>query len=60
MLNEQQKEELDKRYNEYLHGVDKNYTWEETVAMAEQALADKVAANSQSNLQSSDNKNLSC
>lgn len=39
----QQKAELDKRYNSMLNGVGKSYTWEETVAIAEQALAERKA-----------------
>jgi hypothetical protein len=42
-MNEQQKEKINKRYNEYLKGIGRSYTWEETIAIAEQALADKKA-----------------
>ena len=40
-LNIEQKEELDRRYYDYLHGVGKTYTWEETVVITDQALADR-------------------
>jgi len=33
-----QKAELNKRYSDYQNGVGKTYTWDETVAIAEQAL----------------------
>jgi putative addiction module component (TIGR02574 family) len=36
-----QKKELDRRYNDYMNGVGETDTWEETVAMARQALADR-------------------
>ncbi len=36
-----QKEELDKRYNDYQHRIGKTYTWEETVALSDKALADR-------------------
>jgi hypothetical protein len=38
-LTVEQKKELDRRYDDYMNGVGETYTWEETVAMAEQALA---------------------
>ena len=38
---DEQKKELDKRYDDYMNGVGEIYTWEETVAMARQALADR-------------------
>jgi putative addiction module component (TIGR02574 family) len=34
-----QKAELDKRYSDYQNGIGKTYTWDETVAIAEQTLA---------------------
>lgn len=37
-LSEEQKIELDKRLNEYQNGIGRNFSWEETVAMAKQAL----------------------
>jgi len=40
-FSDEQKRELDKRYNEYINGIGENDTWEETVAMARQALADR-------------------
>lgn len=39
-FSDDQKQELDRRYNDYMNGVGKTYTWDETVAMARQALAD--------------------
>jgi len=40
-FSEDQKKELDRRYDDYMNGVGETYTWEETVAMARQALADR-------------------
>jgi hypothetical protein len=36
-----QRKELDRRYDNYVAGVGKTYTWEETVTMADQALAER-------------------
>jgi len=38
-----QREELDKRYADYQNGVGKTYAWDETVAIAEQAFAERRA-----------------
>ena len=38
-LSKAQKRELDRRYDDYLNGIGRMYTWEETVEMARQALA---------------------
>ena len=40
-LSVQQKEELDRRYNDHINGIGRTYTWTDTVAMAHQALADR-------------------
>ena len=32
---------LDKRYSDHENGIGKTYTWDETVAIAEKALADR-------------------
>lgn len=40
-LTAEQKKELDRRYDDYMNGVGETYTWEETIAMARQALADR-------------------
>jgi putative addiction module component (TIGR02574 family) len=40
-LSQAQKDELDKRYSDYKKGTGKTFTWDETIAMAEQALAAK-------------------
>jgi Putative addiction module component len=40
-FSEDQKKELDRRYDDYMNGIGKTYTWNETVAMARQALADR-------------------
>jgi hypothetical protein len=40
-LSEQQKNELDKRLNDYQNGIGKNYTWDETVSMSKRALAER-------------------
>ncbi|MDR3693092.1 addiction module protein [Mucilaginibacter sp.] len=40
-FSDEQKKELDRRYDDYVNGIGKTYTWEETVAMARQALADR-------------------
>jgi hypothetical protein len=42
-LTQAQKEEFDRRYNDYLNGIGETYTWEETAAMARQALANRKA-----------------
>lgn len=42
-LSDQQKVELDKRYSDMVNGIGKSHTWEETVAIAEQALANRKA-----------------
>ncbi|MES2377222.1 MAG: addiction module protein [Bacteroidota bacterium] len=39
-LSAAQKKELDRRFDNLQKGISKTYTWEETVVMAEQALAD--------------------
>ena len=35
-----QKEELDKRLSDHQNGIGRTFSWDETVAIAEQALAD--------------------
>ncbi len=40
-LSAAQKKELDRRFDNLQKGISKTYTWEDTVAMAEQALADR-------------------
>ncbi|MBC7399956.1 MAG: addiction module protein [Mucilaginibacter sp.] len=40
-LSATQKKELDRRVENLQKGISKTYTWEETTAMAEQALADR-------------------
>ena len=40
-LSAEQKRELDRRLHDHENGIGRTYTWEETVAMAEQALADR-------------------
>ena len=40
-LTEEQKAELDRRSLEYQNGIGRNYTWEETVAMAKKAVKDR-------------------
>ncbi|MBS1521456.1 MAG: addiction module protein [Bacteroidetes bacterium] len=40
-LDERQKEELDRRLFNYQNGIGKTYTWDETVVMAKQTLADR-------------------
>ena len=40
-LTDEQKKELDRRYEDYENGIGETYTWDETVAMARQALADR-------------------
>ena len=42
-LNAAQKIELDKRYSDHQNGIGRTYTWEETVAIAEQALIEHKA-----------------
>jgi len=40
-FSEDQKKELDRRYNNYQNGVGKTYTWDETLAITDKALADR-------------------
>ncbi len=40
-LSPAQKKELDNRLDDYKNGRGKNYTWEETIALMDQALATK-------------------
>ena len=40
-LSKEQKEELDRRYSDHQNGIGRTFTWEETVAIAEKALADR-------------------
>jgi hypothetical protein len=40
-LTAEQKNELDRRHDDYINGVGETYTREETVAMARQALAER-------------------
>ncbi len=40
-LTSEQKKELDRRFEDHKNGIGRTYTWAETVAMAEQALADR-------------------
>ena len=42
-LSEEQKDELDRRYSDHINGIGRTYTWEETVAMAHQALEERKA-----------------
>lgn len=42
-LTPEQKNELDRRYNDYINGTGETYTWEETASMARQTLADRKA-----------------
>jgi len=42
-LSAAQKKELDRRLSDYENGIGKTYTWDETLAMAEQALAERKA-----------------
>ncbi len=37
-LTKTQREELDKRFNDHQNGVGESFTWDETLAMAKQAL----------------------
>jgi len=37
----EQEAELDKRFNDYQNGIGKTYTWDETVAITDKALADR-------------------
>jgi hypothetical protein len=41
MFTAEQEKELDRRYDNYIDGIGETYTWEETVAMTEKALADR-------------------
>ena len=36
-----QKEELDKRFSDHQNGIGRTFKWDETVAIAEQALAER-------------------
>lgn len=38
-LTDEQKEELDQRYENYLSGTGQTYTWEETIAKARQSVS---------------------
>jgi len=38
-----QKRELDRRYADYQNGIGKTYTWDETIAIVEQAVAERKA-----------------
>ena len=40
-LSLEQKEELDKRFSDHQQGIGRAFNWEETVAIASQALADR-------------------
>lgn len=40
-LSAAQKKELDRRLHDHENGIGKTYTWDETILMAEQALADR-------------------
>ena len=40
-LSEDQKKELDRRYNDHQNGIGKTYTWEETLDITAKALADR-------------------
>ena len=40
-LTEEQKAELDRRLHDYKNGIGRIYTWDETVAMAKQALHER-------------------
>ncbi|WP_428328576.1 hypothetical protein [Mucilaginibacter sp.] len=42
-LSTEQKKELDKRADDHKLGIGKIFTWDETVAIAQQALADRKA-----------------
>lgn len=39
MFSDEQKKELDRRYDNYQNGIGKTYTWEEAVAITDKALA---------------------
>ncbi len=41
MLTDSQKEELDRRYDNYQKGIGKMYTWDEAIAITDKALADR-------------------
>jgi putative addiction module component (TIGR02574 family) len=41
MFSDEQKKELDRRYDDYQNGIGKTYTWEEAVAITDKALADR-------------------
>ena len=38
-LSPEQKEELDRRYSDHQNGIGRTYTWEEAIAITDQALA---------------------
>jgi putative addiction module component (TIGR02574 family) len=40
-LSASQKKELDRRLHDHENGIGKTYTWDETILMAEQALAER-------------------
>ena len=40
-LSPAQKQELDKIYSDHQNGIGRTYTWDETLAIAEQALIDR-------------------
>ncbi len=40
-LTNEQKKELDRRYDDHINGVGKTYTWEETAAITERALEER-------------------
>jgi putative addiction module component (TIGR02574 family) len=40
-LSAEQKQELDRRYSDYKNGIGKTYSWEETVALTDQAIANR-------------------
>ncbi len=40
-LSAAQKKELDRRLSDYENGIGKTYTWDETVAITDKALADR-------------------
>lgn len=41
-LTEEQKEELDRRYNDYKNGVGSQYTWDEVIKLSDKALVEKT------------------
>jgi putative addiction module component (TIGR02574 family) len=44
ILTKAQKDELDRRLNDHENGIGKTYTWEETIAATEQALANRKSS----------------